>query len=136
MLLPEEFDETGKNGSVHAHGTRSETEASITLAERVGSEGDTAVNYTDVTVAYSVGAAAIHSLSAERYVTDDEGDLMGIEPSRRRFVFGASDNDISLYSVMRTITHAQHTVEWAQALRELATADDPTFHGRNFTQTF
>ncbi|HVX47953.1 MAG TPA: hypothetical protein VHA05_01205 [Candidatus Saccharimonadales bacterium] len=136
LLFPEKFDETGKAGALHVNGTRTETETSIKLAEQIRGDGERAVSFTDITVGYPVGAAAIHSLSAERYVTDEVGDLMGVEPSRQRFVLGVEDNDISIYDVMRTITRAQHTVEWAQALRELATADDPTLHGKNFMQTF
>jgi len=136
LLLPEEFNETGGHGAVHVQGTRSETETSIKLAKRIDGEGDGAMSFTDITVGYSVGSIAIHSLSAERYVTDEVGDRMGIEPSRRRFVLGAPGNDISMYNVMRTITRAQHTVEWAIALRDLATADDPTLHTPTFPQTF
>ena len=136
MLLPEKFDEKTEDKRLRVHGARSELETIVKLDKSLKGQGEGPMRFTDITISHAVGATAIYDLRAEQYETDEEGDRMGVEPARQRFVLGAPNNDISLYNVMRTMTHAEHTVEWAHALRHLATAPDPTYHDRSFTQLF
>lgn len=130
--LPETFDEADNMKALRVTGTTSEQIASIGIEEVLPDEGDSAIRCTNITVTRSLtGEHALTDLRVDRYITDDIAELHGIESPREVFEPAASDNDLSLFRVMRCVSLAVHTVEGAKTLAYLQ-EPLPT---RDFSQT-
>ncbi len=119
--MPETFDETDVRRGIVVRGERSDTAASIGIEETLPEEGESAIRYTDITVARSPDdVAGLTKLEVDRYITDDVGELHGAASRHKTFTPGASDNDLSLFRVMRCTDLALQTVEGVRTLEYLS----------------
>jgi hypothetical protein len=136
LRLPEAFNTKGRGGTLRVSGESSSAAVLINLNEDIKDDPDEVVRFTDIAISRSTSdRARILDLGASTYENDEVGDRMGLEPAYRQFLLGAEDNDLSLFSVMRAVSLAANTVEWAATLDYYMKAD-PHTPGGSFPQTF
>jgi hypothetical protein len=133
LRLPEKFDERGKGGSLIVRGGTIDNHTDIKLEEILSHEGDDATEFTDIRLRRAwPGSKLIVALSVDRYIADETAVLRGDNGYHETFALGSQENSLSLFSVMRTVTLATQTVEWAKTLDYLG-SPDPQY---NFPQMF
>lgn len=136
LRLPETFNTKGRGGTLRVSGESSSASVFVNLNEDIKDGPDEAMKFTDIIISRSASdRARILDLGASTYENDEVGDRMGLEPPHRQFLLGAEDNDLSLFSVMRAVSLAANTVEWAATLDYYMKAD-PHKPGSSFPRAF
>lgn len=124
--LPEEFEESGRAGTLNVSGINTEDYTNIEVIKELSLEGEGSVQFTEIDLAHSsVDSKSLVSLTADRYVTDDTAELHGLKSPQQTYELGAENNTLSLLRVMRSVSLAARTVDSARALEYLS-SPDPT----------
>jgi len=114
LRLPQQFDQRNMFAGAHVWGTTEGPQTSIKIEEEVPEEGEGAIRLTDVGLLRStINPKLLLSLGARRYVTDDIGDIMGLEPAGQTFNLGAEENTLSMFRVMCAVSLAASMVQYA-----------------------
>lgn len=114
LRLPQQFDARNALTGVRVRGATDGLQTSIKIEEGVPAEGEGAIRFTDVELRRSeINPKLLLSLGARRHVTDDIGDMMGLEPAGQAFNLGAEENTLSMFRVMRAVSLAARVVQHA-----------------------
>lgn len=116
LRLPNEFDREGMAGMVRVSGKTVLHHTDIAIKEEIPAEGDGAVRFTDLAIhRLSTNPTMLTGLTADRYISDDVGEMTGATGPHERFTLGAEGNELSMWNIMRSVSLAVRTVEASAA---------------------